>query len=212
MAWPRKAGYCGGSLVASKYVITAGHCTDDVDGTTYVIDRYPPSDLKVSIGDHNLLEEDGEQFFDVRRIARHPMHHKNPIVGVLGNGYDIAILELKLNGDGLDLTRFTPVCLAKETEGVRFDGKVATAAGWGQVSYREIWQSAFPNEVDVTIPMANSGACKFPRDQLPSGLQHHILTPNVLCAGKKEPGKGTCKVSYVELEKCVRPCLHKYAG
>ena len=179
--------------MASKYVLTAGHCTDKVkvndDGTLSIV-RYPPGSLKVSIGDHNLLEEDGEQFIDVNRIARHPEHQRNPIVGPLGNGYDVAILELKLE---LDLTKHTPVCLAKETEGVRFDGMTVTAAGWGQVSLHEIWQSAFPNEVDVTIPMANSGACKL---YLNSKWYH--LPPNVLCAGTAELGKGTCKVSYVK--------------
>ena len=71
---------CGGTLVGSKHVITAAHCTDGV----------PASSLNLRIGDTSLDEEFEAVSFtrSVKRINQHPGYNR----GTLEN--DIAVLEI----------------------------------------------------------------------------------------------------------------------
>ena len=150
VAKPEK-GFCGGTLVASKYVITACHCTYEKDKITKLNKRkYLPADLKVSIGDHkqdDWNETGKEKRLKVKSIKRHPEYEKNqpvPSNNQLNNGYDIAILELYID---VDLTLYTPACLAKQTEGTRFNGKRAVAYGWGETA------NPSPDQPTVNYPM-----------------------------------------------------------
>ena len=149
----QKKGFCGGSLVASKYVITACHCTYVYDKRglgvigKYGVDGYA---LGVSIGDHkqdDWNETGKEKRLKVKSIKRHPEYEKNqpvPSNNQLNNGYDIAILELYID---VDLKIYTPACLAKQTEGARFNGKRAVAYGWGETA------NPSPDQPTVNYPM-----------------------------------------------------------
>ena len=139
--------------MASKYVITACHCTYVYDKRglgvigKYGVDGYA---LGVSIGDHKqdeLNETGKEKRLKVKSIKRHPEYEKNqpvPSNNQLNNGYDIAILELYID---VDLTLYTPACLAKQTEGTRFNGKRAVAYGWGETA------NPSPDQPTVNYPM-----------------------------------------------------------
>ena len=131
-------GFCGGTIVASKYVITAAHCMWEKDWTSKKnTHEKTPDQIAVRIGEHNRKREGEEilpaEFVHVKAIHKHPNFfqerdgfHDKPTYGYL-LGYDIAILELERE---LDLTKFTPVCLPKKSDLYRFDGKSARAVGW----------------------------------------------------------------------------------
>ena len=103
----------------------------------------------------------------------------------LDEGHDIAILKLS---EELDLKMYTPACLAKASEGTRFDGGKITVAGWGMTSPNVFPDK--PHEVKLTVSAPSRQAC---------ALEVHDADSKMVplvCAGKKEPGKGTCDVSY----------------
>ena len=150
--------HCGGTLVATKYVVTACHCLYEyskqaviINGKeVYLITReYTPAELKVTIGDYKLdtINETGnEKHVKVKSVRKHRNWHQR-IPGQSAaktNGYDIAILELE---EEVDLTIHTPACLAKQTEGTKYDGEKAVTAGWGLTEIPVVGQPfEYPNE------------------------------------------------------------------
>ena len=155
--------HCGGTLVATKYVVTACHCLYEyskqaviINGEeVYLITReYTPAELKVTIGDYKLdtINETGkERHIKVKTIRKHRNWHQD-IPGqsaVKTNGYDIAILELE---EEVDLTEHTPACLAKLTEGTRYNGERAVTYGWGLTANPVFGQPVkYPNEPSEAV-------------------------------------------------------------
>ncbi|KAK5877827.1 hypothetical protein CesoFtcFv8_025299 [Champsocephalus esox] len=71
---------CGGTIIASFYIMTAAHCILSMDVSAY----------RVVVGEYNLYEYDGsEQFSRVDMIVVHPDWNED-----LAKGNDIALLRL----------------------------------------------------------------------------------------------------------------------
>jgi len=163
--------------MASKYVITAAHC----------VEQMTAEQLVVRIGDHNLLRSDDttlpEKTINVRNIANHPVykHHKIRQRATKEQldeyGHDIAILELE---EEVDLNIYTPACLATMTDLTTFDNKTATIAGWGAID-NQGGKPNVPYEVDVTV----NAKCH------PEFSKYAADDPSIMCVGKYE-GKGSC--------------------
>ncbi|OZG70363.1 serine protease [Hahella sp. CCB-MM4] len=97
--------YCGASVVADSYVLTASHCTEGKS----------PSDFKVVAGMHNQNDSSGTQSIQVTKIINHP-------------SYDIALLKLV---DKVD-DRYTRISLGDDND--VYDGMTTTVIGWGALS------------------------------------------------------------------------------
>ena len=104
--------------------------------------------------------------------------------------YDIAILELE---EEVDLTEHTPACLAKLTEGTRYNGERAVAAGWGLTEnpkpYNLVTSPNEPYEVELKVSSSGATGCKDPTGTI---ADHS----SILCALSPDIEKRSiCKVS-----------------
>ena len=174
-------GVCGGTLVASKYVITAAQCTFGVY-IGYSLEL-SADEIFVRIGDH---DQDPSINFDpikVKTINRHPDFD---IASLINN---IAILELE---EEVDLNVYATACIATEADATTFDGETATVVGWGSTEPIAVGvppsqdpqdYPTVPHEVDVPVIPADS--CIFNGNTAPN---------SIICTGSEDGGKGPCYV------------------
>jgi len=156
--------FCGGALVASKYVVTAAHCMFlDQDATQPV----SAADVTVRLGDHDLASTaDTTIVKDVK--VKSIINHENykPATGDLSN--DITVLELE---EEVDLNVYTPACLAKTSDATSFDGKNALVYGWGTTSSGGTSSSVL---LEVEVPVVTKATCETAMGPMTDGQ---------LCAG-----------------------------
>ena len=176
--------YCGGTLIASKYVISAAHCFFVTDEDYIITSERTAEETAILIGAHNLNTGETNlplKFVNVKTIINHPEYDQQ--IGqehVIGDGFDITILELE---EEVDLEVYTPACLAESSDDTAFDNKTATAAGWGYlVNGGPYPDQIVPHEVD--LPVLAAADCR-----------HSKNHPSLICAGFEEGGKDSCSVS-----------------
>ena len=156
--------FCGASLIASQWVLTAAHC----------VESEVASGIQVSIADHDLSKNDsGEQLRDVSDIYIHQQY---------GDDHDIALLKLTAASDK------TPVALADANFMANLaDGTELTTIGWGLT--RDGDDGSLPNILQqVKVPLFAQASCK--TNYAPLKIE---ITNNMVCAGLDAGGKDSCQ-------------------
>lgn len=170
-------GFCGGTLVASKKVITAAWCVDKRDRYGYFIERYKSYEIAIRIGDHDIRSDSDDQqglaakFVNVKTIIQH-QNWDGRGLGSPTRGFDIAILELE---EELDLKVYTPACLESpipnfprpDPTDVRIpewmanlNGETVWAYGWGKAS-EFAYHTQHPSEpYEVQLTAYNKDVCQ----------------------------------------------------
>jgi secreted trypsin-like serine protease len=117
---PKDGQFCGGSLIDSRWVLTAAHCTADTETT-----QLQPQDLQVFVGSYKLSQ--GGTLLPVARIFTHEQYNHD----VSHPMHDVALLELSSPVPGI-----TPIPLADDNEEqvLQKYSNNATISGWGDTS------------------------------------------------------------------------------
>ncbi|KAM8964878.1 coagulation factor IX [Sarcophilus harrisii] len=159
-------GFCGGSIINEKWVITAAHCIE------------PDNEITVVAGEHDTETKEGTE--QTRRVIRVIPHHTyNASKNMYSN--DIALLELE---EPLKLNEYvTPICVAdRKYTNLFLKLAKGTVSGWGKVFHKGRPASILQF---LRVPFVDRATC----------LRSTTVTieNNMFCAGYSQGGKDSCQ-------------------
>merc|ERR1711973_1970 len=167
-----RAALCGGTIVSSKSIVTAAHCTKG----------RKVEDIFVSVGDHDItVGGDGEGERTYRVCSKDDHSQYNP----RNMDYDYSVLTLCYELQFTDTV--SPACLPyrnKSYWGMRYENKAAVISGWGATSAGGQFSPQLQKANVTTMKnwQYTKGNFKYPRG---------LITPRIICA--TSPGTDTCQ-------------------
>ena len=116
-------GYCTGSILNDKWIITSAHC---------FIDAGRPAKTKVFAGVYDLTKVTAKDGYDIKRWKGHPKYNPKDNMTAC---FDIGLIELKtplpLNGS----STMSPICLPPYFYNHTGPTEIAQTAGFGPYDY-----------------------------------------------------------------------------
>ncbi|KAH8362421.1 hypothetical protein KR200_007041, partial [Drosophila serrata] len=166
---------CGGSLIASRYVLTAAHCVNS--------DNTIPSFVR--LGTVNIENPDADyQDINVANLNIHPDY-------VSSSKYnDIAILELA--EDAHETENIRPACLYTDTADPPLDSKIFVA-GWGVMNVTNRARSKILLRAGLDlVPVDKCNASFAEQPSTIRALKRGIID-SLLCAADSKQKKDACQ-------------------
>ena len=157
--------FCGASLIAPSWALTAAHCVVNA----------APDDIVATVGPHRLDSGQGQKM-SVDRIVVHPRYGFDFAHDF---AHDLALLHLSEPADAELVT-----LLGADSLALAGPGTLGTVIGWGALSEDGSAGLLSYDLQQVELPIVSEEEC--------ANSMGRMITENMLCAGYKQGGKDAC--------------------
>ncbi len=157
--------FCGASLVAPSWALTAAHCVINA----------APEDIVATIGPHRLDSGQGQK----RSVDRIVVHPRYGFDFAHDFAHDLALLHLTEPAD----TELVTI-LGADSLTLAGPGTLGTVIGWGALAEDGSGGLLSYDLQQVELPIVSEEEC--------TSSMGRMITENMLCAGFKQGGKDAC--------------------